>query len=100
MKTIEINLYSFAELNKEAQEKAIAQHAMFLESQPVECENEAGQMIDEYLEYSTKEVIESIEANEYLFFSDGVLAHCTTYTGKHPRSGQTEFHFHGKNFIV
>lgn len=100
MKTIKINLYKFEELSKEAQDRAVVQHKMFLDGQPIECENEDGTMGEEYHEYEEEEVIDSIEANEYYFFADGVLAHCTTYTGKHERSGETELHFHGKDYIL
>lgn len=100
MKTATINLYSFNELNKDAQEKALIDHASFLSSIPIKVENENGELVDEYMDYEREDVIENIEINEYLFFFDGELADCITYTGEHPKSGVTEFHFHGTTQII
>lgn len=101
MKTIEIKLYSFSELDKEAQEKALIAHANFLISTPVSVKNEDGELEDEYQdEYSREDVIESITVNDYLFYNDGEMASVTHYTGNHDRAGQTEFHFHGQNFLL
>lgn len=49
-------------------------------------------------EYLTSEGVikETIEANEYLFFANGKLANCTTYTGQHEKAGTTELNFHGE----
>lgn len=90
MKQVTITLYSFSELSKEAQAKAILLHAEFMESTRHEWE--------ESDEFTADYVQENIEMNEYLFFEDGELSHCTTYTGNHPKSGKTEFHFHGHTF--
>jgi hypothetical protein len=95
MKTIEINLYLFSELNDKAQQKAIMQHDEFLTSLDDETENENNGRI-----YSDGEVIESIESNDYLFYEDGNLASCTTYTGQHEKSGQTELKLHGSIYPV
>ena len=101
MKTVSINLYSFNELSNEAKEKAIFEHADFLQSIGQEVENEAGELVTEYAdEIDRAEVIDSIECNEYLFFADGDMAHCVTYTGKHPRTGETEFKFHGQTITI
>lgn len=82
MKTVQINLYEFSELNEKAKTKAISEHYDFLCS------------IDEWDEINDNTpdevIIESIEANEYLFYSDGNLANCVTYCGKHPKAGLTE----------
>lgn len=91
MKTVTINLYSFSELSKEAKEKVILEHARFL-IEVAETEEEAT-FDDDY-------VVDNIQANDYLFYNDGELAHCTTYTGKHPKAGITEFHFHGNDFTI
>lgn len=82
MKTVNvtIDLYSFSELNKIAQQKAISEHESFLNSMPIKYENEEGEMISEYIEHTEAEVIESIEANQYLFFSNGELAHLRVTT--------------------
>lgn len=100
MKTANINLYLFHELNKDAQRKAINEHKDFLDNTPEESENEAGEMESEYVEHSDIDTIESIEANEYLFYFDGSLAHITQYTGGHEKTGTTEFHFHGTTQII
>ena len=103
MKQATINLYSFSELNKEAKRKAIDKHLSFLLSQPVEMENDNGDMEDQYYEeddFTDDDVIENIEGNEYLFYSNGQLAHCTTYVGKHEKAGTTEFHLQGETFKV
>lgn len=89
MTQVTINLYSFSELSKEAQQKAMESHAEFL----ITTDENAN-------DYTENDVIENIEANEYVFFQDGRLAHCTTYTGKHPKSGTTEFHFHGTTYDI
>lgn len=59
-------------------------------------------MLMEEYDYMTSEeaIKETIDANDYLFFDDGTLAHCTTYVGKHPKAGITEFHYHGKTYEV
>lgn len=93
MKQVIINLYSFSELSKEGQRKAIDEHQEFLAGLSL-AENE------NYADRSDEEITEDIEANEYLFFQDGSLAHCTTYTGKHQKSGITEFHFKGNTVVV
>jgi hypothetical protein len=95
MKNATINLYQFNELSNEAKEKAISQHEDFLLSIGQECENEQGEMETLYSDtIERSEVIESIEMNEYYFFIDGELAHCTTYTGGE-KTGTTEFIFKG-----
>lgn len=101
MKQVLINLYSFSELDKKAQQRAIYEHAEFMASIPMQIENEDGEMIEEYDEnLEESDVIENIEANEYIFFEDGELAHCVTYTGGHPKTGTTELNFHGRIYDI
>ena len=101
MKQVTINLYSFSELSEEAKEKAIFEHADFLQSIGQEVEDEDGNLVTEYgHEISREEVIESIDANDYIFFADGDLAHCTTYVGKHERAGETDFKFKGQVYSI
>lgn len=100
MKTANINLYSFNELNDKAKEKAIFEHTEFLNSTPVECENEHGEMINEFFEHSEDETIESILINEYFFFENGKLADVTQYTGNHPKAGEIELNFYGSIYPV
>lgn len=100
MKNVTINLYSFEELNEKARQKAISEHQSFLDGQPEQYENEDGEMVEEYVEHTEADAIENIEANEYIYFEDGKLAHCCTYTGKHEKAGITEFYFHGSTFTL
>lgn len=105
MKKVTINLYSFSELNEAAKKTAINAHRDFELS--VMCPSD---FISGDPEHDTEEellnaynmqycyymenddpIIESMEANEYLFFANGKLANCTQYTGSHPKSGITEF---------
>ena len=98
--TVQIELLSINELNTVARQKAIDEHFNFLCDTPMEYENENGEMIKEYYEPEESEVIESIEANEYLFFTNGELAHITHFTGNHEKSGQTEFYFLGNTYKI
>lgn len=101
MKTVQINLYEFSELSETAKQKAIDEHRGFLQALPVELENEAGELEKYYnMDYSDSEVIENIEANEYIYFADGCLSSCITYTGKHPKAGITELKFKGETYTL
>lgn len=101
MKTVIINLYSLSELSEEAKSKAIAEHASLLLSQGDEMENEAGELETIYRDdIEDSEVIESIEANEYLFFKNGDMARCTNFTGTHKRTGETALFLHGEEYLV
>ena len=100
MKQVTINLYSFLELNQDAQQKAIREHSEFMAIMPVQCENNNGELEDIYEEYSDEDIVDNILANDYVFFEDGKLASCTTYTGKHPKSGTTELKFHGRIYDI
>ncbi len=82
MKKVTINLYEFNELSEDAKQKAIQEHFIFMCSVLEDDENE-DDITDEC-------IIENIEANEYLFYSDGDLADCVTYCGKHEKAGITE----------
>ena len=96
MKTVEIKLYSFEELTKEAKNKAIEQAIEFLDSEPTEYENENGEIISEYFEHDESQAEQFIDVNDYLFFKNGTLAHTVTYCGNHPKTGQREFFLHGE----
>jgi hypothetical protein len=98
MKTIKINLYTFEELNNKAKERAIENHYNFLLS----LSNDLDIDDEDYnnISYTEEEVIENIIANEYIFFSDGSLTNCTTYTGKHPKAGITEMDFKGITYTI
>lgn len=104
MKKVTINLYEFSELNEKAKQKAIDEHRNFLLSvmnpndfirgdSEYDTEKELQKAFDseyEYFEANDEPIIESIEANEYLFYSDGIMAHCVTYCGEHEKAGITE----------
>jgi hypothetical protein len=107
MKTIktEINLYSYDELNEESKNKAFKEHKYFLESNPSQYEDENGVMqynnMNEWTQEDIKEYVEdSINANEYLFFENGEMAHITHFTGKHEKAGTIEFYLNGKTYIL
>lgn len=101
MKTVAINLLTFAELKGAAKQKAIDDHYSFMVSYPPDYEDEEGKMVTiENYDPDEEEVIDSIEVNEYYFFADGNLANCTTYTGEHPRAGETILEIGGEEYIV
>ena len=100
MITVKINLYKFSELCEVSKTNAIISHGEFLSSIPMEFEDEDGEMVEEYEEHSKKDIIESIEMNDYIFFYNGNLAPCTTYTGKHEKSGITELKLHGEIYEI
>jgi hypothetical protein len=95
-----INLYSFRDLSKDVQTNVINEHRDFLESLPVSIEDEDGNLVDEFEQYTDDDVIEAIEANQYLYFKNGKLTSCTTYTGKHEKAGITEFRLHGDTYNI
>lgn len=88
MKKVTINLYSFDELTEKAKEKAIDDHRSFLLS--VMCSDDfisgcpeydtneelqkAYEAEYEYYSMNDEPIIESIQCNEYDFFSNGELA--------------------------
>ena len=96
MKTVSINLYSFSELNDHAKNRAIDEHRDFMQSLPDQYVDEHGELVFEYADYTIAEVIDSIEANKYLFFADGTLADTVQYVGKHPKVGISELTFYGE----
>lgn len=100
MKKAEITLYEFDELDETSKQSAIFEHLNFLDSEPEEFENEQGELVREYMEHTEEDTIESIRLNRYYFFSNGDIADCTTYTGKHPKAGKTEFKFKGENVEI
>ena len=90
---IEIELFSYDELTGSAKTKALTQHWEFMDSIEEEYEDSNGEMVKEFVNHKRIEVEESIRINKYLFFKDGKMAHCVTYTGKHEKAGTTEFKF-------
>jgi hypothetical protein len=101
MKTVTINIYQFSELSETAQMLAIEEHGEFLNSQGIEYEDEDGEMVTDYdYEHTKEDIIESIEMNNYYFYSNGELASCVTYCGKHPKAGITELTFKNQTFVL
>ena len=89
MKQILINLYEIHELTPQAKEIALSEHFEFLCQLGQEVENEDGTSYIDYSEPEDAEVLESIEANDYMFYADGKIAHCCTYIAG-PKAGKTE----------
>jgi hypothetical protein len=107
VKTIktEVKLYSYDELSEESKNKAFENHKYFLECNPSQYEDKNGVVqydnMDEWTQQDIKEFVEdSINANEYLFFESGEMAHITHFTGKHEKAGKTEFYFNGNVYLI
>ena len=114
MKSVTINLYSFDELDEKAKRKAIEDHREFelsimqegdfISGDPkFDTDEELKKAYDlqwNYYMMNDEPIIESIEANDYLFFNNGELAHTLEYTGKHEKAGTTEFILYGETFTL
>lgn len=97
---ITIKLYSFSELNEKAKRRAIEAHREF-ELNIIELNGfENGIAEYDYYAMNDEPIIESIEANDYLFFENGELAHTITYCGNHPLAGETHFIFNGVDYLI
>lgn len=110
---ISIKLYTFAELAEIAQQKAITEHRQFMleTMQPSDfisgCaeydtpEQLADQYNSEwnYIAENDAPVIESIEANEYLFFVNGAMAHIF-YTFQNGKERITCLKLHGTDYTI
>lgn len=111
---ITIKLYSFSELNEKAKRKAIEEHREFELSvmrpddfisgiaeydTPEELQKTYEAQYDYYL-MNDEPIIESIEANDYLFFENGKLASTVRYCGNHPLAGETHFIFNGVDYLI
>ena len=111
---ITINLYSLEELSSKARERAIREHREFLLSvmQPedfisgdpkYDTPEQLSEQYDseyDYVLFNDDPVIESIEINDYLFYSDGSMASVVTYCGKHPLSGKSILKIYGKEYEI
>ena len=92
MQTINIalNIYTLNELMAESRELAIEEHRDFLVSvYSDDMYDESLEMTQEKYEeeLTEEEVVESIEINDYRFYSNGIMARTIHYCGDHPRSG-------------
>ena len=54
----------------------------------------------DYILMNDEGVIDSIEANEYLFFENGEIANVTYYCGKHPLAGETHLKMAGHDYKI
>lgn len=110
--TVSVTLFQFSELSEPAQRKAIEDHREFLLSimrpedfisgdpeydTPVLLQKAYNAQFAYYCE-SDESITESIEANEYWFFTDGTLADVVTYTAG-PKKGKSVFTFHGETDV-
>ena len=103
MQKVEINLYSFNELSKDARDFAIDKHRDFLLSiyDDSDFDESFNMNYSKYEKSLTEEyIIEEIEANEYLFFFNGELADIIHYCGKHPKTGLTELKQFGEIYTL
>ena len=115
MKTAHITLplYELSELTERAKEKAIDQHRHFLLcimrpedfiSGDPEFDRPAQLQLEyedafEYYEWNDEPIIESIEANRYLYYADGSMANVCNYVGG-PLKGKTILKIHGTEFAI
>ena len=111
---VEISLYKLNELSEAAKSRAIEEHRSFLleimrpddfisGEEEYDTKEQLQETYDreyDYILMNDGPVIESIEANDYYFFSNGELADCTTYYGSHPKAGTTELKFMGNTYQV
>lgn len=103
MKTIQVTveLYKLNELSNEVRGKVIKDHMHFLSNDYDDVDIEIHGSIKEYWNSITEEsAIESIEVNEYLYYSDGNIANVVHYCGKHERSGEQVLTFDNKEYII
>lgn len=111
MLEVKIHLYRLDELSETARERAISEHRDFMLSilQPdfidgvPDWDNpEKVEMYHqeyEYIENNDEPVIESIEANDYFYYSNGGICSVCTYTGG-PKKGITEITVHGETITI
>ena len=113
MATITIPLCELHELSDMAKRKAIEGHRDFLlgvmqpsdfisgdpEYDTPEQLSEAYKKEFEYYSFNDEPIIESIEANGYLFYMDGELAHVVEYVAG-PMEGKTILNIHGSAFAI
>ena len=109
---ITIKLYAFAELSLKAKQRAIEEHRKFTldelsPSDYADMAKDSGKPANalyeldyEYYLMNDEPIIENIEANEYLYFEDGEMAHVVHYCGGHPLAGQTHFSLYGTDYDI
>lgn len=112
---VPVTVYKLEELSDSARQYAIDEHRSFLldEMQPSDFisgdpEYDTPEMLQEVFEseyeaYATDDdiIIESIEANEYMFFDNGKIANVCHYCKNHPtRPDQTWINYHGTEYRI
>lgn len=111
MTELTIKLYSFHELSKNSQQKAIADHRLFLINtlqpdyfdgvtdwnDPRKMEMYYSEM--DYLNENEDPIVESITINDYLFFANGEICRSCLYTAG-PCAGTLEIWIHGEPYYI
>ena len=90
--TMNIKIYQFIELDNEAKDFAINEHAQFL-IEFSETEEESNNIDREY-------TIDNILSNEYYFYQSGKLAHTVKYVGKHKKAGEEYYIKNGIEYRI
>ena len=100
---IRVKLFSINELPLISKRKAIDEHRLFMLTimQPRDYDNKYDfEETYNYTLFYDEPVIDDIQANEYLFFEDGTLAHTIDYCGSHSRAGETDLVLHGSSYTI
>ena len=93
---IEVGLYNIDELEEDVRDKVLSEHRDFLLSMFDAGEYDWDMDYETYRDNLTEEdIIENINANEYLYYVDGTMAYTIRYTGKHERAGERVFLVNG-----
>jgi len=111
---ITIKLFSISELSEKARNKAIDNQRNFEFSimspddfisglpeydTPEELQKAYEAEYDYYAE-NDEPIVEAIEANNYLFFENGEMAHIVCYCGDHPLTGETHLFLNGTDYFI
>lgn len=102
-----IELFTIQELkaqeNKDAFKLAISEHKQFLRDtfNPNDFDGSEDYTLTEYTKGLTVQyLVDEIEANEYLYYKNGIQAHCVQFTGKHPRAGEHILKLEGLEYSI
>ena len=113
MYSFNVNLYTFAELSTNAQAKAIEEHRRFLldDMRPEDfisgdSEHDTPESLEEqynseyfYVLENDEPVIESIEANDYLFYESGEMA-WIKYKFPNHETREMYVHHNGRDILL
>ena len=103
MKKVTIKIYTIRELSQKSRSFAVSDHRDFMLSvyRDDDWDESIGMTYSKYEKtLRNKDLIENIEANEYLFFANGELANATLYCGNHLRAGDNVFTFMGEEILL